>query len=62
MPLAAQAGEFFNLIAKGVIDPTKVVRTALEGRFGGGPAMARQSPEIQFHYGACAFAGETHLC
>jgi chaperonin GroEL len=26
----AQAGEFCNLIAKGIIDPTKVVRTALE--------------------------------
>ncbi|MCA6115933.1 chaperonin GroEL [Bradyrhizobium sp. WSM 1738] len=26
----AQAGEFGNLIAKGIIDPTKVVRTALE--------------------------------
>jgi chaperonin GroEL len=26
----AQAGEFCDLIAKGIIDPTKVVRTALE--------------------------------
>jgi len=23
--------------------------------------MVRQSPEIQFHYGACAFGGGTHF-
>ena len=27
----AQTGEFGNLLTKGVIDPTKVVRTALQG-------------------------------
>ena len=27
----AQAGEFGNLLSRGVIDPTKVVRTALQG-------------------------------
>src|SRR5207253_4909250 len=27
----AQAGEYGNLISKGIIDPTKVVRTALQG-------------------------------
>jgi chaperonin GroEL len=27
----AQSGEFGNLLAKGIIDPTKVVRTALQG-------------------------------
>jgi chaperonin GroEL len=27
----AQAGEYGNLISKGIIDPTKVVRAALQG-------------------------------
>ena len=27
----AQTGEFANLLSRGVIDPTKVVRTALQG-------------------------------
>jgi chaperonin GroEL len=27
----AQNGEYGNLVSKGIIDPTKVVRTALEG-------------------------------
>jgi chaperonin GroEL len=27
----AQAGEYGNLVSKGVIDPTKVVRSAIQG-------------------------------
>jgi chaperonin GroEL len=40
----AQNGKFENLVSKRIIDPTKVVRTALQDavlNFGGGPVDTR---------------------